>query len=59
MYGIGWRERWDRRDEGEVRARRLSLRVHVLEAAPLARRPERAFDLEIPGDVRLVEGSRK
>ncbi len=59
MYGVGWRERWDRRDEGEVRARGLILRVRVLEAAPLEKRPDRAFDLEVPGDVRLVEGSRK
>ena len=59
MYGIGWRERRDRRDEAEVRARGLLLRVRVLEEAPLERGPERAFDLEVPGDVRLVEGSRK
>jgi len=59
MYGVGWRERWDRPDEAEVRARGLSLLVRILESAPLERRPERVFDLEVPGDVRLVEGSRK
>jgi hypothetical protein len=59
MYGIGWRERWDRRDEGDVRARGLSLRIRVLETAPLEQRPERAFTLEVPADVRIVEGSRK
>jgi hypothetical protein len=59
MYGIEWRERWERPDECRIRAKGLAIRVRVLEAAPLEKRPGRAFELEVPTDVRLAEGSRK
>jgi hypothetical protein len=59
MYGLEWRERWERPDECSIQAKGLTLRIRVLETSPVEKRPERAFDLEIPGDVRLAEGSRK
>lgn len=59
MYGVQWRERWGSPDECTVTASGLVLRVRVLDRASLEKRPERAFDLTIPADIRLAEGSRK
>jgi len=58
-YGVGWSERREGPDESEVRASGLSLRVRVLETSSLEKPPARAFELDVPGDVRIVEGSRK
>jgi hypothetical protein len=59
MYGLEWRERWDERRACTITASGLLLRVRVLDTGPLEKVPERAFDLTLPEDVRLAEGSRK
>jgi hypothetical protein len=59
MYGLSWEQRWERADECVVRAPRLAIRVKILESEPLPAAPARAFDLAVPEDVRIVEGSRK
>jgi hypothetical protein len=59
MYGITWTERWESPDACTIRASGLVLRVRLLGTEPLAEPPVRAFDLPLPRDIRIIEGSRK
>jgi len=59
MYGVGWDARWEDFDRCTITATGLKIQVRVLEAERLETRPARAFELSIPEDIRIVEGSRK
>jgi hypothetical protein len=59
MYGLHWEERWEGPDTRAISAPGLTLRVRIMGRETLASAPPRVYDLQIPDDVRIVEGSRK
>ena len=59
MYGVTWRQRWSSPEECSITASGLVIRIRVLGSDALPQRPPRAFEITMPGDVRIVEGTRK
>jgi len=59
MYGLHWEERWDGPDSCVITSTGVRLRVRILSREALHPRPSHAYDLALPDDVRIVEGSRK
>lgn len=59
MYGVGWDETWEDADHCEISATGLTINVRILSRESVAPRPTRAFELTLPDDVKIVEGSRK
>jgi len=59
MYGVGWDLRWERPDACTVTASGLHIGVRILAVERMETRPAHVYDLTIPDDIRIVEGSRK
>jgi len=59
IYGLRWSERWDGRDACTITASGLVIKVRLQGMERLQTGPARAFELSLPADIRIVEGSRK
>jgi hypothetical protein len=59
MYGLQWEERWESPTSCEITSTGLRLHVRIRSREPLRPPPARAYELALPDDVRVVEGSRK
>jgi hypothetical protein len=59
MYGLSWGERREGRDACTITASGLVIKVHVLGVEHLKTPPDHAYDLSLPQDIRIVQGSRK
>jgi hypothetical protein len=59
MYGVGWEASWEGSDDCTITASGLKIQVRILGTERLETRPARAYELTIPEDIRIVEGSRK
>lgn len=57
--GLGWEERWESPDVCTITAPGMRIRVLVLESDRLESSPPRAYELSLPGDVRVAQGRRK
>lgn len=59
MYGLSWEETWEDANVCEIRSSGLTIDVRILSREVLTTRPARAFELTLPDDIKIVEGSRK
>lgn len=54
MYGVKWRERWEGAELCTIEAPGVTIRVRILGRDTVEPRPSKAFEIELPGDVRVV-----
>lgn len=54
MYGVKWTERWEGPDSCTIQATGVTIRVRILGRETIPLRPSKAFEIELPGDVRVV-----